>query len=183
MITNKQIEKWNSEFKAMSKAEKRVAIAKDVIAQIKAKRYIPKTGDYISFISTCGLSVNDSIQKNFDKVECQVCGIGSMFMSNIKFTNKFTLESIPHSGVKQAQILLKYFSKQDLILIECIFEDWEDIDGTIKCAATDHKPENLTDRQIKKLETARKAFYNKDAEIKLLNMMKHLVKNKGNFVL
>lgn len=43
----KEIEKRNSLFKKATKAEKRVLIAKDVIAQIKANRYVAKRGAFV----------------------------------------------------------------------------------------------------------------------------------------
>jgi len=43
----KEIEKRNSLFKKATKAEKRVLIAKDVIAQIKANRYVATSGAFV----------------------------------------------------------------------------------------------------------------------------------------
>lgn len=43
----KEIKKRNNAFQKATKAEKRVLIAKDVIAQIKAKRYIPYCGAFV----------------------------------------------------------------------------------------------------------------------------------------
>ena len=43
----KEIEKRNSLFKKATKAEKRVLIAKDVIAQIKANRYVAQSGAFV----------------------------------------------------------------------------------------------------------------------------------------
>ena len=43
----KEINKLNEEFKKATKAQKRVMIAKDVLAQIKAKRYFPESGEWV----------------------------------------------------------------------------------------------------------------------------------------
>lgn len=178
MITKKQIEQWNSNFQAMPKEEKRVAIAKDVIAQIKAERYTPKKGSYVKFKNKCKLKLGESIQQNFDKVNCNVCAIGSMFMSDIKFNNKFTLDNFIYSGEEQAKKLSKYFSNRDLNLIEYVFESWHPNlarygSGWVK----------YTEVEAQRIKKAQQLFKAKTSKKRLLNIMTHLVKNNGSFKL
>jgi len=186
MITKKQIEKWNSDFQTMSKEEKRVAIAKDVIAQIKAKRYTPKTGNYVKFKNRCKLKREESIQQNFDKVDCKVCAIGSMFMSNIKFNNKFTLVTFEHSGKKQAKKLAKYFSKKDLNLMEYVFENWKPRSTSYWAPDTFNGALNnikYTESEIQRIKKAQELFKAKTPKDRLVKIMTHLVENRGSFKL
>lgn len=190
MITNKQITKWNEDFKKLTKAEKRVAIAQDVIAQIRAKKYVPETGAYVTFRNNCELEEDDSIQKNFDKVSCNVCAIGSMFMSNVKFTNKFSMYEVNNmDGTEQADILKKYFNLKDLALIEFVFEDWN-VDDYNYINDWDHTynvgiayGEKVSIKEIKRIETAQRLFKGKDQTDRLLKVMKHIIKNNGKLVL
>jgi hypothetical protein len=66
----KQIADTNTAFKKASKAQKRVMIAQDVIAQIKAKRYIAESGTFV--IANWDGKIkfddhSDSIQEAFQK--------------------------------------------------------------------------------------------------------------------
>lgn len=126
-----KINKANSEFKRLTKPQKRVAIAEDIIAQVRANNYKAKAGRYISLKGDYKLNDKSSAQEALieNKIKCTVCGIGSLFCSLIKFENKATIEDLRdvHLGVHdwddRGRVRLhKYFSKEQLSLIESAFE-------------------------------------------------------------
>lgn len=167
-MTAKQKEKIkqrNSAFKKATAAQKRVMIAKDVIAQIKANRYIPTTGNFVTpefntdkiyltdeeditlpaenlseiynehdtenILNFSEKSLRDSF---YDKeVEtCNVCALGGLFMSctllNNNTKNKDLFGEADDIGtcIEENHVfsngLHKFFSKNQLILIEKSFE-------------------------------------------------------------
>ena len=124
----KEIEKRNAVFKKATKAQKRVLIAEDVIAQIKANRLIPESGVFVEaninkeVVSDCDVLQNmveshpselaaDSVEMQilnrslresfFDKTveTCSVCALGGIFMSCTLFNNKtLNKDVVNHTG-------------------------------------------------------------------------------------
>ncbi len=89
---NESLRKSNAAFKKATKAEKRVMIAKDVLAQIKAKRYIPESGTWVdpNWNIRNEIDGTESVQKLFaDRTieTCNVCALGSLFMSCTNLNN------------------------------------------------------------------------------------------------
>lgn len=121
------IEKRNKAFNKLSKPEKRVAIAKDVIIALKAKKYIAKSGDYLNLNSKSGkdlfgVNINQELLCS-DDVTCTVCAIGAMFTSKVAISNNF--DDYRPSDNEMRSHLSKYFSMPQLHLIESAFEGWE----------------------------------------------------------
>jgi len=92
----------------MTKAEKRVEIAKDVLKQIKANKYRPTSGVWV--MDANGNEVSDLIYRARDKDcyavvdlkkdvvcklngECDVCALGSLFVSAIDKFNHTKLNA------------------------------------------------------------------------------------------
>jgi hypothetical protein len=109
-----------------SKAEQRVAIAKDALAWIKAGALIPSKGTYVSpehdpryTPETQGLQLRDI---NLGK--CYVCAQGALFLAKaFRYDNVLATEL--HGGRMPA--LLEHFEPKQLMLIEYAFEDWSSI--------------------------------------------------------
>ncbi len=137
-----KIERRNAKFNGASKDEQRKMIILDAISQIKASRFIPKRRNgYCIFDEHELESLFDSkkldVQQNFlDRklVTCEVCGIGSLMLSTILFTNnvKLRLDSYgveqslnyydSDSPNKESKQLRKFFPRDELRLIEIAFE-------------------------------------------------------------
>ncbi len=71
-----KINKLNAEFKKATKAQKRVMIAQDVLAQLKAKRYVAESGcwvqaNYNSTATWADIKYTDSVQELFVKKKLQ----------------------------------------------------------------------------------------------------------------
>lgn len=122
-------------FEALSKEEKKVLVAKDVLAQIKAGKYIANKGEYVKIYNT-PIELSKDIKKNFNKIEkCYVCGIGACLMSITRFANKLTFEDVgirfndyccnEDVGISQNKIkslLTSVFTEEEIATIESLFE-------------------------------------------------------------
>jgi hypothetical protein len=84
---NKRIAAKNAEFAALSPAQKRVAIAIDVVEQLQSRnsRLVPRNGTYMTAgKASFKLEPGQKLDKVFSKIEsCQVCAIGAAFMCSV----------------------------------------------------------------------------------------------------
>jgi hypothetical protein len=187
MVTNKQIKKWNEEFNSLDEMGKRVLIAKDVIKQIKAERYIPNS-TYCSIECNEDL-IDESLQKHLPNIECNVCAVGSLFVSHIKYNNKFTVYQADEISTEILEdILEEYFDIKTLILIEQAFEGFGYYNSNKGfCFDNGLKGDKLLSNFNITVEEVDKAvsFNNnyKDRNECLIAIMKNIIKNKGEFVL
>jgi hypothetical protein len=120
----------------MTKRERqKVAIARDVIAQVKARRYIATSGTYISRLGIDEDTKGDLQQiikkKLTRRAPCDVCALGSAFISTVRLYDKFQLNSKTNSDGEieyraMRRKLEQFFSKIELGIIEASFEISED---------------------------------------------------------
>jgi hypothetical protein len=190
-ITKKQIKEWNEYFNSLTPAQKRVAIAKDVIEQVKAEKYFARNRTYIDFYN----KLEGEIQSNFNKVKCECCALGAMFLSDVKYTNQCTFEQAKSTSFSfdEENRLRNYFDVEQLILIEAAFECWssdrlldydEHTSGQIRDGfGYDLVMSNLSITEDD-LDNAAN-FGNKydDSSERLIKIMENIVKNKGKFKL
>lgn len=189
------------EFDALPKNEKAVLVAKDVLKQIKLKKYIPNAGSYIKrsddydSLKALGLKKKDDVRNNFDKIPpCRVCALGSMLLSCTNLGNRLTfsdvdiitgskIDSLDKPKIKK--LFNSIFDAYQLLLIENAFE----------------KPSVSSDRYAKDilgLKLSNEDFdkclnfyykyntgYNYDysASERMVAICKNIIKNKGRFVL
>jgi len=187
-------------FKAANNAEKRVLIAKDVIAQIKTKKIKPTSGHFISAkqnprvaesIYSSDLDDSDArkILLTNHITQCACCALGGLFVSCTLYNNNTTLNQFVYNNIGEvinreryhrdgfSNGLDKFFSMAQLRLIEQTFEGNTGIvrddmsDGTGKFHAH--------------YSAASKAFYKTYATPtkRLLAIMRNIVANNGTFKL
>ena len=192
---NQLIQKNNIAFKKANKQQKRVLIAQDVLAQLKANRYIAENGIFVEY-SVRDNSVyhddNGSVQTLFatgDIKTCNVCALGGMFMSCTNLNNNTTLDQLVSEGsdigsaIKNDQKfsngLDKFFTKNQLMLIEIYFENhagyFSSYEGTIDIDSSFYKSIDLDHVN---------AFYESycDDKRRLTAIMQNIVDNNGTFV-
>ena len=188
---NKALLKSNVAFKKATKAEKRVMIAKDVLSQIKANRYIAECGTWVDANWNIRNEIDgtESVQKLFaDRTieTCNVCALGSLFMSCTNLNNNTCVSDINYGGegteigerIQDGDTLSnglnKIFSKKQLQLIEVYFETGDGWFGE----------EGYTGVHIG--EDSRHVNYFNDAypddDERLVEIMKNIVANDGTFV-
>lgn len=182
-------------FNLLTKSEKVVLVAKDVISQIKAEKYIPNTGSYIGSIHTKEIIKGD-IKSNFNKIEnCKVCALGSMLLSCTHLGNKLTIDnldlnlsSIGSLDLEDEEIKSLFssiFTPKQLALIEQAFEG---NDGEIYIKRFDFFRYSYdvlsTDLTEQEWSDCNNFYYTYDNdEVRLIAICKNIIKNKGKFVL
>jgi hypothetical protein len=188
---NKVLLKSNAAFKKATKAEKRVMIAKDVLAQIKANRYIAESGTWVDANWNIRNEIDgtESVQKLFaDRTieTCNVCALGSLFMSCTNLNNNTCVSDINYGGegteigerIEEGDTLSnglnKIFSKKQLQLIEVYFEKGDGWFGE------DGYTGNYIGEDSRHVEYFNDAY--PDDEDRLVEIMKNIVANDGTFV-
>jgi hypothetical protein len=191
---NESLRKSNAAFKNATKAEKRVMIAKDVLAQIKAKRYIPESGTWVDANWNIRGGIDeihetDSVQKLFaDRTieTCSVCALGGLFMSCTNLNNNTCVSDINYGGegteigerIEEGDTLSnglnKIFSKKQLQLIEVYFEKGDGWFGEAGYTG------NYIGEDSRHVEYFNDAY--PDDDERLVEIMKNIVANDGTFV-
>jgi hypothetical protein len=176
-----QIEASNAAFKKMSQARKRVQIAKDVIAGLKAKKLKAMRGSYIKVKGDSRYfnykPFNDGSFKEAlkDIPECEVCVKGAIFTCIVARRNQVpsNAEQLRHpypenwTGEKLAPLLGDIFSADQLRLIEAHFEE-EDIEST------------FGDSKLTKIQVPLSDYlYPED---RMIGIMENIIANKGTFI-
>jgi len=186
----------------MTKAEKRVEIAKDVLKQIKANKYRPTSGVWV--MDAYGYEVCDfvSYAKNVDEFDvvdlkksvvcrlqgmCDVCALGSLFISAVDKFNHTKLNpgcyvDFTNHKDKEYNPLLKWFSAKQLLLIESTFEGGH---GGWAHEAMNILSEDEYCYWVESVLQAIYAYCNRypDATSRLKAIMNNIIRNKGTFVL
>ena len=109
----------------MSPREKRVAIARDVIAQVKSKELIPKKGFYLDQRSSAlvqGQSDDKQVNEILieKKIQCEVCARGAIFIAGLKMFNNLKVGDIKGREFDwdvREEYESNFFEKQQLVQI------------------------------------------------------------------
>lgn len=172
-----------AEFNELSQEEKRIAVAKDVIAMVCANKLLPESGSIVfiyadhynspTFRST---SFKDFIKA--DNTQCAVCARGSLLASYVGYVNELTIEKATHNSLRVTSEhasdakLKEIFSVEQLALIETAFEGDSMAysgNGVITEEDEDEAHENYY-------------LYYYDEEERLLAIMENIIENNGTFV-
>jgi hypothetical protein len=195
---NEETKRVNANFKKLSPAQKRVAIAKDVLIQLQLKKYMATAGTYFS-TDALPLDKTNSLQHSFNKMEsCDVCALGACFVSGVRLADKIKVDAIIDEGTiiedgetevssdyisASASTMHEYldgiFDEQQLALIECAFEG-SDIQGVDNWS--DRERAIAFGEQIRmQCEEDDNCEYGKRDRLILTKIMKNIVKNNGTF--
>ncbi len=126
--------------KLTRKKQLAVDIAKDVIKWIRARKLnINNAGSYICGDVNCELNSDDQVQPHLPALResCSVCAKGAIFLSYIELKNEITFDSLDldrfgskssvnADGERICDLLGGAFTPDQLDLIECAFECWDD---------------------------------------------------------
>lgn len=183
-----------SERKMMTNKQKRIAIAKDVLLRMRYRNIRKGTyieGDFETKKDIKDKTKADTVIKDLEKA-CDVCALGSCFLSHIRLFDKIELGEIGTVGEKEifdgevypAEVdiyvngsfvrepLLNYFSEFQLDMIESAFEKYN--------ASIHYDPSK--DNEDKIQEAIRFGFLFDSDENRLRAIMKNIVKNDGEFI-
>ncbi len=196
MPTNKAVSKSvakiiarnNEKFRQATRSQKRVLIAREVLAQLKTGRFIAKHGTFLFLdnedVYADESELHKSLQELFLSKEiknCSVCALGGLMFGCTILNNKERVgnldvefyglgERIRQNG-KLRNGLNTFFSSEQLQLIEIAFENDR---GAFRSLS------------IRNREQAYKAAYfgsNIDDPYDLMvKIMRNIIKNKGEFI-
>lgn len=132
--------------------EQRKRIAKDVLAQLNAKRFIAEQGVYVSNMGPQPKNVNAKVQT---PKQCNVCAIGSIFVSAVDRYNRLEVKDLGcYSGTTEPRpanllkYLNKWWSEEEMRLIETAFEG-EVIEQPMGIFSDDHSYNAWQNKAIK----------------------------------
>jgi hypothetical protein len=178
MLTEEISTEMNNKFNSLSKAEKRVLIAKDVIAMVNAGKRQPITSFYLRINNSWDFSNNDSVQKIVDDISCYCCALGACLLSTIKYVNSVEfheLDIINSDSSEIWRLLKSLFTPKQMLLIEYAFESKESGDRV----GEDSFKQTLTEKEVElSIKFGKRYFYSKD---RLIAIMENIIKNKGTF--
>ncbi len=165
--------------KRKSKAEKRVEIAKDVLAQLRAEKIVASQGTYC-FLDA-DIQGTEELREEVKGARCEVCALGALFMGDIRKNDKckgvdvglglepdgFVNHYIDERAMRDR--LGKLFSVKQTALIECAFE--KGIDPTNSLSENEYATAT--------------AFGNRyeDSSERLRVIMRNIIRNDGQFKL
>jgi len=129
-----RIKAENQRFEKLPKQQQRIEIAQDVLAQLRAKKFVAQQGTYVSVDNLLKAGQNESIDLSVPLTQaesCTVCGIGGLFVSAVCKADKLSVEeadgvdlggNFDMAGDIAYAYLKQFFSQEQLELIECAFE-------------------------------------------------------------
>lgn len=123
-MTNQELEIRNNNirFRKANKARKRVMIAKDVLDQIRLEKYVPSCLYFVLDNPTSETVINQQNLQNDYK--CRLCGIGAAFASAVRLGNSFEAKTYALDSQPIREVLSKYFSNDQILMIENYYENW-----------------------------------------------------------
>jgi len=97
----RRVSRDNKAFDKLSPADKRVAIARDVLAQIAAQKLVPTSGTWLSGKDDSPLFDEKDVKKNPElqailtkTKQCEGCALGGLFLCAVKKADKLKLNEL-----------------------------------------------------------------------------------------
>jgi hypothetical protein len=200
----------NKQFNSLSKSRKRVAIAKDVIAQLTVGKFKATPGTWYFATAKAEnikkLSVQSDeedrtlpwqckvpLQKAMCKIaSCQVCGVGAIFASLVRLNNEFDQKFDIVGNNATAEIakedfhekLIQYFDEDQLNLIELAFEKgsgYKYWDVDWNGNSNDDEDNLSKDEWANRNFAVMFGFNFSNSKQRLIAIMKNIIKNDGTF--
>ena len=163
-------------YKQMSRKEKKIAIAKDVIANIHLKNLNIQSGN--AYMDSGEIYVEDDLEvlckylpsekvAELLRPKCEFCALGAMMICKVAKFNNYEFNHNSYIDRDTTTEALKdAFSEDELEDIEAAFELWSDRSGRVI---------SLPDNIIKNWESI------KNAEDRLLAIMQSIIDHNGVF--
>jgi hypothetical protein len=191
----KAIKKDNKDFEKLPINEKRIAIAKDAISQLKKEKFLAVESCYISFEGDDAMEAayEKAITKAEDETEfrdvlkkvpqCEVCARGALFVSSVRLFNNFNVGAMKKCEAEEGnnspgydsikKIEKRFFSVNQIGLIELAFEGDEYVS---KEASDANNYDNESSHAFRFF-----GFY-QDATDRMIAIMQNIIDNGGKFV-
>lgn len=183
-----------------------VEIARDVLEQLRLRRYFATNGKYCELQHTWNHTDRASFREAFRSdvnITCNVCALGSLFTSFVNLKNVFTIRQVNRPKFRNMiPALRKAFSIRDLMLMEYAFEmgcvgillnernrKYRDQEtGEIRLPEDGNIVINFKGRHTFSSEELERVAaygqrYEMDADKRLRIIMLNVIRNKGRFIL
>jgi hypothetical protein len=109
-------------FGKLTAAQKRVAIAKDVLKQIKARKLIIRTGNFVDVPIDYYFEEHNKQYLNSSSAQpCTVCAIGAAIVCGIRLFNEVSFKG-DVTPEESWPLIRHFFSANQAVLIEAAFE-------------------------------------------------------------
>lgn len=173
---NRRVERANKAFEKMTPSQKRVQIARDVLAQLASKRLVATPGTWLSgknesdLLKSTDFEKDTELQKVIGKTkQCTGCALGGMFMCAVERANKLKVGELSDDAQQSGNIeyddvfkyMERFFSIDQLHDIESAFERGEG------ATSSEEGSEWLKEEE--------------DASERMRLIMENIVVNKGRF--
>lgn len=179
--------KW---FQGLTKRERAVAIAKDTLAQLDARKYTAEIGEYFDFTEADIRAVeNLPLQVVLETESCNVCAIGASYASIARLGNDINTRDVLNPeglmAVEFSETLtdktIVAFTNREMRAMEVVFEgcqiastfSWDD-EHTLK-----EYRKGLFDKAP---ETVNRYSAPEVAEYLLRTIMQNVIDNEGRFL-
>lgn len=125
----------NAAFLKASPAQKRVLIAKDALARLRAGKYKATHGDWATIMGLSDATGEESLQLELAKpgLTCECCALGGLMLSTVALNNQCSVDDYWADGIhgsyavgdkrKDKSRISRFFSVAQMRLIEYTFED------------------------------------------------------------
>lgn len=156
----------------MSKADKRVAIARDVIQQIKAGQFIMECGSWAEPCAPKKTKISQESLTVGQPLSCECCATGAMVLSSLRMFNVAVFKEIEEKHV--VSHLRKHFDEEQVKMIEHVFERGS---GHLGFYPIDSDISGRVSAFIRRYPTKRT-----NDDKMAIAIFKNIIKNKGEFV-
>ena len=183
-------------FDNLTKAEKRVSIAKDVLFQLETNSVVPTSGNFVELFLEFQFGSDISEGKFFselvaDSNECRVCALGALMISQLNVNGDVSMSELdgspicnnrfgitPFNGFKFGDYIKKYFDESQLQLIEIAYELGNGLftEGDILCGVEDEIYSVYIESKAVKFGKRYKNLKNRMKAI-----MNNIIENNGEF--
>lgn len=206
---SKEIKQKNALFRSMTSAERRVAIAKDALSQLREERYIAARGNYVEatdFIDKEKLkqiAPNDFQDQQVcslmsDLPRCDVCARGALFVSTLRVFNRLRVDELESLSDDLAS--LKTSLKRQPKESERIWDEYNPYISLDDPHLEKYERRFFSRRQSDLMEAMFEGYCADDMSVndvaiemygddyhdsqsRLMEICKNLIRNNGNFVI
>ena len=174
----KDLNKKNQLCRSMNKGQRAVAIAKDVLAQLHAKRIVAKQGIYIGpgrlgKYDDCD-EVPEVPLEEIAERKCKCCAVGAAMLSFSRLFNRILVN--PWDIDPDRDTLSEAFSWRTIALMEVAFEHCLEAHSEAQCDRGEDIRISEND-----LEAARGFGKHASQETLLQSIMQNVIENDGEF--
>ncbi len=176
-------------FSRMNAAQKRVAIARDAVKQIRAKQFVMDTGTWCEFAPglpeqffktvDAQAMFNGTATIKIPQPVCRTCALGAALVSSVRLFDRFKFSNTDVKTKEVTKQLGQFFSAKQMLLIETAYEQRSWDDRTRWCDLGLY-PNNVMTEQENNVAQTFGLNYRRDTD-RALAIFQNIVRNNGEF--